>query len=201
MADTRFVYDSRGDLRYVISPEGMQLISEGAIDSDILHQFANCYTYDLWHRIIEKRLAGCEPIEYVYDRLNRPFMSRNGEQKSKGEWRMTKYDRKNRPVLEGIVSSRSDRASFQALYGDSIITEHFVLDWNQVEQEFFYTAESGPDNFEPYRAWYYDDYKFTDGYTFNTIPEFPNDPELPATGMCTGMADKVNGCMVYRNPL
>ncbi|MCI5978251.1 MAG: hypothetical protein MRZ32_04865, partial [Bacteroidales bacterium] len=51
IADIRFVYDRRGDLRYAISPEGSALLpGSGDVDSEITEQYAQCYTYDYKHR-------------------------------------------------------------------------------------------------------------------------------------------------------
>jgi len=188
LADTRYIYDRRGDLRYVISPEGMAQINEAEPAVELLHRYANSYTYDIWHRIVEKRIAGQDPVMYVYDRLNRPVMSQSGEQRKKGQWTLTKYDRWNRPVVEGIATVTSGREELQKLYGDSIMTERLTMDEANVEILLYYSSDSGPRNFSPYKAWYYDDYTFTKGHTFDNIPGFAVDKSLPTKGLCTGTA-------------
>lgn len=198
IADTRFVFDFRNDLRYVISPEGMALIgNEGDVATEILHQFANSYTYDTWHKIIEKRIAGCEPVEYVYDRLNRPFMSRDGIQRSNGEWIMTKYDQWQRPILEGVIKSRQSRTVLQDLYGDSIVCEQFIPDTNSADYRLFYSKSHGPESFEPYRAWYYDNYDFANDYSFPDIPGYICNNNLSSKGLCTGTAEKIDGTVWF----
>ncbi len=199
VADTRFVYDRRGDLRYVVSPEGMALIKDctGEVDKDVLLNFANSYTYDIWHRIIVKRIAGSEPIEYVYDKLNRPFMRQDGVQRGKNEWTMVKYDRWNRPVLEGIAVISSGRAALQDIYGDSLVIEYFEKNENSVENLLYYTNNSGPRRFEAYRAWYYDDYAFASDYKFDGIPGFVTQNSLSAKGLCTGVAMKIDGTVWF----
>lgn len=75
-ADTRFVYDIYGDLRYVISPEGTrQLPASGNVNKKILDDYAQCYKYDFRHRCISEKIPGCGATEYVYDKFGNIIMS------------------------------------------------------------------------------------------------------------------------------
>ena len=140
-ADTRWVYDSRGDLICTISPQGMAELEgvSGIVPSDVLVKLANCYRYDLWHRIIERSIAGCEKVEYVYNKMDQPILSRNGEQRKNGTWRAVKYDGKHRPILEGILQSTLSREALQMQFGDMLFTEYFTGNQNNIEWELLYS--------------------------------------------------------------
>ena len=197
ISDTRFVYDYRGDLRYTISPEGMALVSpKGSIDKEILKKYGNYYQYDIRHRVIEKHISGAV-YEYVYDKLDKLIFRRDALQRKNGEWILTKYDDNLRPVVEGTVKTQLSRAELQNLYGDSLITEQFVKKANIAESQMLYTANSGPSDFTPYRAWYYDNYEFTLDHTFDEIPGFVTKSDLPATTLCTGTAQLCNNTVWF----
>lgn len=209
-ADTRHVYDSRGDLRHIISPEGMSRISgDGETDRQILHLYADSYTYDIWHRVIERHPSGRECEEYVYDRMNRLAMSRNGEQRKRGVWRAIKYDHLGRKAVEGFLRSAESRKTMQKAYGDSFMEERRTDDGNTAEFNLYYSNGSTPSGFEPYMSWMYDDYGFAEAGSLPDIPSFMTDSGLPAKGLCTGTAEKVDGNVVVtvirhdhmRNPI
>ena len=186
-ADTRWIYDIYGNLRYVISPEGMLAISGGDLSAETLGKYSTSYRYDYQHRVIEIAIPGCEPTEYVYDRLNHPFMSRNGDDRKNGVWRVRKYDRYSRPILEGFTESRLGRAELQKIYGDSLVTETLVPEESIAESQLMYTNSSGLSNFKAFRAWYYDDYRFLlDRFTGAELPAEAKN--LSANGLCTGTA-------------
>ena len=193
-ADTRWVYDSRGDLICTISPQGMAELEgvSGIVSSDVLAKFANCYRYDLWHRIIERSIAGCEKVEYVYNKMGQPILSRDGEQRKNGTWRAVKYDGKHRPILEGILQSTLSREALQMQFGDMLFTEYFTGNQNNIEWELLY-SNTLVGGFTPYRAWYYDDYAFCDNTHIPAQSGYEIGDGTSAIGRCTGTAEIVDG--------
>ena len=193
-ADTRWVYDSRGDLICTISPQGMAELEgvSGIVSSDVLAKFANCYRYDLWHRIIERSIAGCEKVEYVYNKMGQPILSRDGEQRKNGTWRAVKYDGKHRPILEGILQSTLSREALQMQFGDMLFTEYFTGNQNNIEWELLY-SNTLVGGFTPYRAWYYDDYAFCDNTHIPAQSGYEIGDGTSTLGRCTGTAEIVDG--------
>ena len=193
-ADTRWVYDSRGDLICTISPQGMAELEgvSGIVPSDVLAKFANCYRYDLWHRVVERSIAGCEKVEYVYNKMGQPILSRDGEQRKNGTWRAVKYDGKHRPILEGILQSTLSREALQMQFGDMLFTEYFTGNQNNIEWELLY-SNTLVGGFTPYRAWYYDDYAFCDNTHIPAQSGYEIGDGTSAIGRCTGTAEIVDG--------
>ena len=189
-ADTRFVYDRRGDLRYVISPEGCRYLSEGEYTSYYLERYAQCFDYDAQHRCVSSRMPGCGAVEYVYDRLGNVIFTSDAEQRTRSEWTMTKYDPRHRPALRGTVTmTGQSRQSLQTTYGDSLLTETFKPGEGYIETYFQYTWHHGPKSFTPYMAWYYDSYDFMTGANSGGKASFEQcDGSYTTQGLCTGTA-------------
>ncbi len=103
---TKYVYDNFGLLRCVIPPLAMSPTS-----SDLCYY----YTYDERGRMISKKIPGADLIEMVYDVRDRLVASRDGNQKEKGLWIITKYDEIDRPVMTAEYHVGSSRASLQSL--------------------------------------------------------------------------------------
>ena len=189
-ADTRFVYDRRGDLRYVISPEGCSYITGGEYTRYYLERYAQCYEYDLWHRCTVSRMPGCGAVEYVYDLMGNVIFTSDAEQRARSEWTVTKYDSRHRPVLRGTVTLPGQtRENLQQAYGDSLLTERFRPGEGYIETGLQYTSESGPSGFTPYMAWYYDRHDFITGANAAQKAVFEQrDGDYTSQGLCTGTA-------------
>ena len=65
----------------------------------------------VFNRCIYKKLPGCEPVYYIYDKAGRLILSQDGEQRSKGEWMFTLPDILGRTVLSGICKNSFDYRS------------------------------------------------------------------------------------------
>lgn len=200
--DTRFVYDLRGDLRYAITPEGCRLLPEsGVVNAGILYDYAQAFAYDFRHRCISFKLPGCEPNEYIYDKMGNIILSANAEQRAAGQWTVTKYDYQMRPAVRGISTfpANISRDVLQAQYDNIEMVESFIADSNTMEFELQYTNKHGPANFTPYEAWYYDNYDFMTGSAKAMRPDFETSDDgvaYTAIGLCTGKAflDATNKC-------
>ena len=115
--DTYYVYDSYGNLTYVLPPK-----AGGTITAAILNDLCYQYKYDYRNRLVEKKLPGKQWEFIVYDKLDRvvatgPANSPFTNLTSMG-WMITKYDAFNRPVITGWMPATSvtalDRTSIQA---------------------------------------------------------------------------------------
>ena len=198
--DTYRVYDDRGLLRYILSPEAViQISGDGAVDNSIIEKLCYSYDYDLQKRLIEERLPGVAPIYYVYDKMGNLIFSQNGNQRSRSEWSVIKYDNRYRRAIEGrCTMATATRASLQAEYGNSLLTETKTL--NDGEYGLLYTNNNGPSGFEALRSYVYDDYSHWTGYVGAT----PDEPWLltemsrSAMGMLTGGAIIDNGIVFHQ---
>ncbi|WP_299088829.1 DUF6443 domain-containing protein [uncultured Bacteroides sp.] len=130
---TYYVYDGANNLRYVLPPLAADAFEGslwGRYDTDsIMSQYAYIYRYDGFNRCIYKKLPGCEPVYYIYDKAGRLILSQDGEQRSKGEWMFTLPDILGRTVLSGICKNSFDYKSkpleatvVKATWGSSVST-------------------------------------------------------------------------------
>lgn len=107
-ADTYYVYDYRGDLRFVLQPE-----FQNTPDLD-LYTFQ--YTYDSHHQVIEKKLPGAEPVVYAYDKAHQLIFSQDGNQRLKGEWTFVLNDCFGRLAVKGTCQEPLPDISEQSLF-------------------------------------------------------------------------------------
>ena len=98
--DTYYVYDCYNRLRLVLMPK---IQSEYDLD-----KYAFQYRYSLDGNLIYKKLPGCAPIEYVYDKNDRCLSVQDGELKKKGLYRFMLYDAVGRMVLQGLSTTKPD---------------------------------------------------------------------------------------------
>lgn len=96
-AYTYYVYDSKGLLRYVLTPMYQD-------DPDI-DEFAYVYNYDNRGRVSSKRLPGCETTFYTYDNSDRILTEQNPLLASKQLKRFFLYDVFGRLCIQGTCSS------------------------------------------------------------------------------------------------
>lgn len=126
--DTYYVFDDLGNLCFVYPP----LISEIAIKSDYissqdLDAYIYRYEYDDRNRCIRKKLPGCEPIYYVYDKADRLIFTQDGEQRkeNKNEWTFTIPDAFGRGVLTGICKTVNNTNITSGRFDNQLIKADF----------------------------------------------------------------------------
>lgn len=111
-ADTYYVYEDFGDLRYVLPPEAVRAIGNPGTfphrpSPTVLSQWTFGYDYDGRRRLIKKKVPGADTLYMVYDNRDRLVLTQDGEQRKQDEWLFTKYDAFNRPVLTGFYETSS----------------------------------------------------------------------------------------------
>ena len=111
---TYYVYDDFGNLRFVLPPESTAHFEyEGNVsptDSYLL-KYGYEYRYDNRHNCIYKRLPGCDPVYYIYDKAGRCIFSQDGVQRTKGQWTYTIPDVFGRILITGICHNSLDYTS------------------------------------------------------------------------------------------
>ena len=107
---TYYAYDDFGDLRFVLPPQMSGLQSGGTLNptSTQMLQYGYEYRYDNRHNCIYKRLPGCDPIYYIYDKAGRCIYSQDGEQRNAGKWSFSIPDALGRTVMTGVCSAAFD---------------------------------------------------------------------------------------------
>ena len=107
-ADTYFIYDNGGNLRYILPPEASKRITvSGNViydNNEIIAKYCFVYEYDDHNRLISKKLPGCENIIIEYDNAGRPVFSQDGNQRAAGKWTYYSYDFCGRLVEQGLVT-------------------------------------------------------------------------------------------------
>lgn len=108
---TYYIYDTRGNLRFVIPPKGVDELLNANWDyaAAKIDELVFKYVYDERSRGVIQKLPGAEDIYTIYDNLDRPVLTQNGVQRVGNKWTFTKFDEKNRPVITGLIDLSHSR--------------------------------------------------------------------------------------------
>ncbi|SEN89599.1 RHS repeat-associated core domain-containing protein [Chitinophaga rupis] len=111
---TYYVYDDLGNLRCVIPPKAVGIISSSwVIDATTAKELCFFYRYDGRNRMIMKKVPGADSTEMVYDVRDRLVFTRDGNLKGKNQWMVTFYDGLNRPTMTALYNSSATRDALQ----------------------------------------------------------------------------------------
>lgn len=127
--ETYKVYDDRGLLRYVLSPEASVIVGSMATrKTDVIRKFGYYYEYDRNKRQILKQLPGCEPIYMVYDKRDRLVMSQDGKQREEDtkKWSYFLYDRQNRIIEAGEILVMGKNTTHTELQEVVSISDNYI---------------------------------------------------------------------------
>lgn len=102
---TYYLYDDLGNLRCVIQPRGVELISATWVLTDPVILAEQCfrYEYDLRNRPVMKKIPGAGETYFVYDMRDRLAMTQDANLRATNQWLVTLYDALNRPVQTGLL--------------------------------------------------------------------------------------------------
>ena len=161
-----------------------------------LKRYAYVYRYDERLNCVEKRMPGCEPIRYAYDRTGTKVFSQDGNQRQRGVWSFALLDRFGREAVTGECQNP-----------DSVA---LAKKWVHVDTPDFAAREStlggsgyrsnvNLGNVRLLTANYYDDYTFISAlWPDHNLP-------LPTTsglrGLQTGSINAVGNTMDYNTTL
>jgi len=163
--DTYYVYDDYGNLTYVLPPK---MDGGSASLSTVISTLDNLgyqYKYDQRNRLIEKKIPGKGWEYIVYDKLDRPVMTQDANQRAKSpnEWLFTKYDILGRVVYTGMAENNSTRIALQGTYNQG--TYPMYEDRASTNQNFggaviYYSKTAYPTSMkEVHTINYYDSYE------------------------------------------
>ncbi|SFW21376.1 RHS repeat-associated core domain-containing protein [Sinomicrobium oceani] len=167
--DTYYIYDASGNLRFVLPPKLSALfeneISQGNqinynTQSEELNESAYIYEYDALKRCIYKKLPGCAPVYFEYDRADQLIFSQDGGLRINNGWLFSVPDILGRSVLSGICEGKTN-------IRDSIVKAEYTgsgpyKGYNITLNDF--------DEYILLKVSYYDDYNFDlEGLTIPSI--------------------------------
>ncbi len=108
--DTYYVYDSYGNLTYVIPPK---VTTTDGVSNTELAELCYQYRYDYRNRLIEKKIPGKGWEYIVYNELDQPVITQDANLKAQGKWLFTKYDAVGRVAYTGKMTDPRDRNVIQ----------------------------------------------------------------------------------------
>ncbi|MGF7028647.1 MULTISPECIES: DUF6443 domain-containing protein [Sphingobacterium] len=170
-ANTYYVYDKAGRLRFVIPPKAVDLMNTaGNWNASAVPDLLFSYFYDKKGRAVEKKIPGKALEEYVYDDRDRLIFSRDGNQRQNGQWAFTIYDTRNRPVVGGLGAFTSPRDVLQGLVDDPAVQYPAPDMWGYIKDYNLYNNYPTQINGATILSYtYYDNYQNASGigYQYN----------------------------------
>jgi RHS repeat-associated protein len=110
---TYYVYDMSANLRCVISPRAVELVSATgwsfAANPAYIKDLCFWYWYDARGRLKVKKAPGSGSVKMVYDALDRLVMTQDSSQQSQGVWFINQYDIWNRVVASYLWTNSQTR--------------------------------------------------------------------------------------------
>lgn len=140
-----------------------------------INKLAFQYRYDNLNRLISQKSPGKGWEEIVYDRYDRPILTRDALLKERGKWMFKKYDGFGRVVYTGIFSSPISRSVLQSRVNDKTLNpgqseKRLTNPYTVAGTPIYYTNNVYPreDITEIRTVHYYDDYVDHSGVTVPT---------------------------------
>jgi RHS repeat-associated protein len=213
---TYYIYDDLGNLRCVIQPGGIEILSQNgwAIDytpAGLADEQCFRYEYDQRNRMMMKKVPGAGEVYMVYDIRDRLVMTQDANMRNaSSQWLVTLYDALNRPVQTGLWNNSSTFSSHMAAAND---VANFPY-----PNSTYPSADALSSGYELLTETYYDDYSWvsTSGSTitntdyetlYDTYFETPSNSSWPypqanekseqLKGMVTGTKTKILGTATY----
>jgi len=153
-AETAYVYDILGRLRYVIPPgTPFQSIDRG---STLLNTHLYVYEYNDVDQLIASKFPQQEWSYFVYDKLERPVLTQDALQREKGIWSFHKFDKLGREIMTGVLHSSNTQAQLQTIINGN----NRLYETKSVGNTTGYTNTVFPTTgYDLYTISYYDDYE------------------------------------------
>lgn len=170
--------------------------------STMLADLAYQYKYDNKNRLIEKKLPGKEPEYVVYDKLDRPILTQDGNLRIQNKWLFVKYDAFDRIAYSGIWSNPNSGQNRDVI--QQIVDNQSVSLWSEVKNStsqnvglpsttLYYSNTLFPtSNIELLNIIYYDSYNF-DFVGLGSETSFGVYPTTNVKTLPTGTKTKVLG--------
>lgn len=145
-AKTYYVYNNRGLLVYVLTPQYQE---SSDIDAD-----AYKYEYDSYDRISSKSLPGCSHTDFIYDDKDRIVITQDPLLREKGLYRFMLYDNLGRLAIQGTT------CSYDTTQINNSIATKATGGTGHSNTGYYFCQPLFPDGFDIEIINYYDDYAF-----------------------------------------
>ncbi|VBB45388.1 conserved exported hypothetical protein [uncultured Paludibacter sp.] len=156
-ADTYYVYNDLGQLAYVLPP--LAADASASVDfADAVNKYGYIYKYDKRGNCDYKKLPGCEPIYMAYDKADRLIASQDGNQRTKNQWTITKYDILGRIIYTATLTRQNTLAQMEATLNPLLIIESYTGTTSFANTG--YTCGYFINELTPLTVNYYDNYSF-----------------------------------------
>jgi RHS repeat-associated protein len=202
--DTYYVYNSYGNLMYVIPPAArMTLVTGPVTASPVLNNLCYQYTYDNYNRMTGKKLPGKDWEYIAYDQLDRPVFTQDGNLRLQNKWLFTKYDAFGKVAYTGIYNSSATLQILQDQLNQKaagfvggtlypLYETRLTTPINMDGKDIYYSNTALPTtNLQLLSINYYDNYAFDlDGLTVPTSV-YGTAVTSQLTGMLTGTKVRV----------
>ena len=198
--DTYIVYDDHGRKRVVLPPLAADAL--GGYSTFMCSQveevqlYGYLYYYDERDRCIKKKLPGCEPIYYVYDRCNYLVLKQDGNDREAGRWQSFQYDRLGRQVIWAFMTRNKTHADWIRICKNLDLRIYF-RGTSYGSENYGYTSVPRISYLcTPLIINYYDNYEYTT--IFNEFIGFLNRPGYYSSFSASSLTsrDKLTGQVV-----
>lgn len=129
LVDNQVVFSGSGSfsqLNFLTTTPNDNTILTGTVNPEIIEGLCYQYHYDKKNRIVEKRVPGKDWEYIIYDKLDRPILRQDGNQRLQKQWFFTKYDSFGRSLYAGIYTNLTivTRSAIQTIVdNESILNE------------------------------------------------------------------------------
>ncbi|MEO0900552.1 MAG: DUF6443 domain-containing protein, partial [Bacteroidota bacterium] len=165
--DTYYVYDDFNNLSYVIPPK---VHTASGVSSAELNQLCYQYKYDHRNRLVEKKIPGKDWEYIVYNMLDQPVLTQDGNLRNNNQWLFTKYDAFGRVAYTGLhtQSGATSRVTMQGYANNTTTYDQYEIQSTNATtlggEPVYYSNNAIPQGIsEIYTVNYYDSYIDTDG--------------------------------------
>lgn len=202
---TYYIYDDLNQLRCVIQPRGVELISANWVltDATILAEQCFRYEYDKRGHMIVKKVPGAGDVNMVYDTRDRLVMTQDANMLAQGKWMVTKYDGLNRPVETGLwtnsttaVTHRNNASGETPVFPYPVITGTYELLTQAYYDDYNWISSSGSTITNTNYETTWDSYLLSASTTVSPYP-VANAKSTATNGMITGSKTKILGTSSY----
>lgn len=190
-AETYYVYDKLGRLRYTLPPKAVAAISAAGwtVSQALIDELCFSYRYDAEGRQHSVHKPGEQGYtELVYRKDGQLIMRRSPLEQAKGLWELMFYDPSGRVTATGLLTNSNDRAYWQGQANAQTVqagNSPFYYSWGAAKDQ--YPPKTGLAGTEMLSYTYYDEYPGTvlaaetyDPAPFQAYLQSGNTVDIPA---------------------